>query len=84
MSHLSEDQLDHLIAGERAQSASAAQRMANHRRESERGRTDSRIGIALWVAGQPWLQAAAAVLLLDWRNRDRPDDDRTADKLRSD
>jgi hypothetical protein len=64
MSHLSEDQLDHLIARERAsqhpplnewQTIAARAREEGLIRESE-----SRS----WVAGQPWLQAAAAVLLL--------------------
>jgi len=64
MSHLSEDQLDHLIAKERASQQpplNAWQTIAARAREEGLIReSESRP----WVAGQPWLQAAAAVLLL--------------------
>lgn len=64
MSHLSEDQLDHLIARERASQQpplNAWRTIAARAREEGLIReSESRS----WVAGQPWLQAAAAVLLL--------------------
>ena len=63
MSHLSEDQLDHLIARERASQhapLNAWRTIAARAREEGLIREyESRS----W-AGQPWLQAAAAVLLL--------------------
>ena len=64
MSHLSEDQLDHLIARERASQHAPLNGWrtiaARAREEGLIRESESRS----WVAGQPWLQAAAAVLLL--------------------
>jgi hypothetical protein len=64
MSHLSEDQLDHLIATERASQQLPLNEWrtiaARAREEGLIRESESRS----WVAGQPWLQAAAAVLLL--------------------
>jgi hypothetical protein len=63
MSHLSEDQLDHLIARERAtQHAPLNEWRTIAARAREEGlMRDSEFRSS---AGQPWLQAAAAVLLL--------------------
>lgn len=64
MSHLSEDQLDHLIAMERANQHPPLNEWrtiaARAREEGLIRESESRS----WGAGQPWLQAAAAVLLL--------------------
>jgi hypothetical protein len=64
MSHLSEDQLDHLIARERASQQPPLNEWrtiaARAREEGLIRESESRS----WGAGQPWLQAAAAVLLL--------------------
>lgn len=64
MSHLSEDQLDHLIAKERASQHPPLNEWrtiaARAREEGLIRESESRP----WVGGQPWLQAAAAVLLL--------------------
>jgi len=64
MSHLSEDQLDHLIASERASQHPPLNEWrtiaARAREEGLVRESESRS----WVAGQPWLQAAAAILLL--------------------
>ena len=66
MSHLSEDQLDQLIAGERAREQAPLNEWrtiaARAREEGLIRESQSRS----WVAGQPWIQAAAAVLLLVW------------------
>lgn len=64
MSHLSEEQLDHLVAQERARALSPLndwQTIAARAREEGiiRGPESRR-----WSAGQPWLRVAAAVLLL--------------------
>ena len=64
MSHLSEDQLDQIIASERARQQAPLndwQTIAARAREEGliRG-SQSRS----WVSGQPWIQAAAAMLLL--------------------
>ena len=65
MSHLSEEQLDQIIAAERAReqeplnewrTIAARAREEGLIRESQTSRE--------WVSSQPWLQAAAAVLLL--------------------
>ena len=64
MSHLSEDQLDHLVAKERA---SQQPPLNSWRTIAARAREEGLIRESesrSWVAGQPWLQAAAAVLLL--------------------
>jgi len=64
MSHLSEDQLDHLIARERA---SQHPPLNEWRTIAARAREEGLIRESeshSWAAGQPWLQAAAAVLLL--------------------
>ena len=64
MSHLSEDQLDQLIARERAREQAPLNEWrtiaARAREEGLIRESQSRS----WVAGQPWIQAAAAVLLL--------------------
>jgi hypothetical protein len=64
MSHLSEDQLDHLIARERASQHPPLNEWrtiaARAREEGLTRESESRS----WVGGQPWLQAAAAILLL--------------------
>ena len=64
MSHLSEDQLDQIIADERARPQAPLnewQTIAARAREEGliRG-SQSRS----WISGQPWIQAAAAMLLL--------------------
>jgi len=65
MSHLSEEQLDQIIAAERSReqeplnewrTIAARAREEGLIRESQASRT--------WMSGQPWLQAAAAILLL--------------------
>jgi hypothetical protein len=64
MSHLSEDQLDHLIARERA---SQHPPLNEWRTIATRAREEGLIRESesrSWAAGRPWLQAAAAVLLL--------------------
>jgi hypothetical protein len=64
MSHLSEDQLDHLIARERA---SQQPPLNEWRTIAARAREEGLIRDSesrSWIAGQAWLQAAAAVLLL--------------------
>ena len=64
MSHLSEEQLDQLVAAERARDHAP---LNEWRTIAARARDE---GIILdtdrrpWSAGQPWMQAAAAVLLL--------------------
>jgi hypothetical protein len=64
MSHLSEDQLDHLIAQERASQRAPLNEWrtiaARAREEGLVRESESRSS----MIGQPWLQAAAAVLLL--------------------
>ena len=64
MSHLSEDQLDHLIAQERASQRAPLNEWrtiaARAREEGLIRESESRSS----MIGQPWLQAAAAVLLL--------------------
>jgi hypothetical protein len=64
MSHLSEDQLDHLIALERASERPPLNEWrtiaARAREEGLIRESESRS----WAASQPWIQAAAAVLLL--------------------
>jgi hypothetical protein len=63
MSHLSEDQLDHFIARERASQHSP---LNDWRTIAARAREEGLIrdSESRSSAGQPWLQAAAAVLLL--------------------
>jgi hypothetical protein len=64
MSHLSEDQLDQIIAAERARPQAPLnkwQTIAARAREEGLIR-GSQSGS--WVSGQPWIQAAAAMLLL--------------------
>src|ERR1700694_510943 len=64
MSHLSEDQLDQIIAGERARQQAPLNEWrtiaARAREEGLIRESQSR----LWVSGRPWIQAAAAMLLL--------------------
>jgi len=64
MSHLSEDQLDQIIASERARQPAPLNEWrtiaARAREEGLIRESQSRS----WVDGQPWIQAAAAVLLL--------------------
>ena len=64
MSHLSEDQLDRLIAAERAREQEP---LNEWRTIAARAREEGLIVTASrprWSSGQPWMQAAAAVLLL--------------------
>ena len=64
MSHLSEDQLDHLIAEEKARPQPPLndwQTIAARARDEGLIRETSSPG---WVSSQSWMQAAAAVLLL--------------------
>ena len=64
MSHLSEEQLDQIIAEERARPQPPLNEwrtIAARAREEGLIRESSSSG---WVSGQPWMQAAAAVLLL--------------------
>jgi len=64
MSHLSEDQLDHLIAEEKAQPQSP---LNDWRTIAARARDEGLIretSSGGWVSSQSWMQAAAAVLLL--------------------
>jgi hypothetical protein len=64
MSHLSEDQLDQIIADERARQQAP---LNNWRTIAARAREEGLIRESQsrsWVAGQPWIQAAAAMLLL--------------------
>jgi hypothetical protein len=64
MSHLSEDQLDQLIAAERAREQAPLNEWrtiaARAREEGLIRESESRS----WVADQPWIRAAAAVVLL--------------------
>ena len=64
MSHLSEDQLDQIIADERARQQAPLNEWrtiaARAREEGLIRESQSR----LWVSGRPWIQAAAAMLLL--------------------
>jgi hypothetical protein len=64
MSHLSEDQLDQIIAGERAREQAPLNEWrtiaARAREEGLIRESQSRS----WVSRQPWIQAAAAMLLL--------------------
>jgi hypothetical protein len=64
MSHLSEDQLDQIIAAERARQQAPLNEWrtiaARAREEGLIRESESRS----WIAGQPWIQAAAAMLLL--------------------
>jgi hypothetical protein len=64
MSHLSEDQLDQLVAEERERQQAPLNEWrtiaARAREEGLIRESQSRS----WVAGQPWMRAAAAVLLL--------------------
>ena len=64
MSHLSEDQLDQIIADERARPQAPLNEWrtiaARAREEGLFRDSPSRS----WIAGQPWIQAAAAMLLL--------------------
>ena len=66
MSHLSEDQLDQIIASERArQPAPLNEWRTIAARAREEGLIhESQSQSRSWVAGRPWIQAAAAVLLL--------------------
>lgn len=63
MSHLSEEQLDQLIAAERARDQEP---LNEWRTIAARAREEGLIRDSEWrgSSGQPWLQAAAAVLLL--------------------
>jgi hypothetical protein len=64
MSHLSEDQLDQIIAAERAREQAP---LNDWRAIAARAREEGLIRGSQsrsWVSGQPWIQAAAAVLLL--------------------
>lgn len=64
MSHLSEDQLDQMIADERARDQAP---LNDWRAIAARAREEGLIRESQsrsWVAGQPWIQAAAAMLLL--------------------
>jgi hypothetical protein len=64
MSHLSEDQLDQIIAGERARQHAP---LNDWRTIAARAREEGLIRESQsrsWIAGQPWIQAAAAILLL--------------------
>ena len=64
MSHLSEDQLDQIIASERARQQAP---LNNWQTISARAREEGLIRGSQsrsWVSGQPWIQAAAAMLLL--------------------
>ncbi len=64
MSHLSEDQLDQLIAGERAREQAPLNEWrtiaARAREEGLIRESQSRS----WIADQPWIRAAAALVLL--------------------
>src|SRR5712671_1381877 len=64
MSHLSEEQLDRIIAEERARQQAPLNEWrtiaARAREEGLIRESQSRS----WVSGQPWIQAAAAMLLL--------------------
>src|SRR5258708_3865914 len=64
MSHLSEDQLDHLIAEEKARPQPP---LNDWRTIAARARDEGLIretSSRRWVSSQSWMQAAAAVLLL--------------------
>lgn len=64
MSHLSEDQLDQIIADDRAREQAP---LNDWRTIAARAREEGLIRESQsrsWVAGQPWIQAAAAMLLL--------------------
>jgi hypothetical protein len=64
MSHLSEDQLDQIIATERASQQAP---LNDWRTIAARAREEGLIRESQsrsWVTGQPWIQAAAAMLLL--------------------
>jgi hypothetical protein len=64
MSHLSEDQLDQIIADERAREQVP---LNDWRTIAARAREEGLIRESQsrsWVSGQPWIQAAAAMLLL--------------------
>ena len=64
MSHLSEQQLDQLIAAERAREQEPLNEWRTiAARAREEGLISGESG-PRWSSGQPWLQAAAAVLLL--------------------
>jgi hypothetical protein len=64
MSHLSEDQLDQIITAERARQQAPLNEWrtiaARAREEGLIRESESRS----WIAGRPWIQAAAAMLLL--------------------
>ena len=64
MSHLSEQQLDQIVAGERAREQPP---LNDWRTIAARAREEGLIRespLGGWVSSQPWMQAAAAVLLL--------------------
>ncbi len=64
MSHLSEDQLDQIIADDQARDQAP---LNDWRTIAARAREEGLIRESQsrsWVAGQPWIQAAAAMLLL--------------------
>jgi hypothetical protein len=64
MSHLSEEQLDQLIAAERAREQEPLNEWRTiAARAREEGLIAPEAG-SRWSSGQPWLQAAAAVLLM--------------------
>jgi hypothetical protein len=64
MSHLSEDQLDQIIAGEQARQQAP---LNDWRTIAARAREEGLIRESQsrsWILGRPWIQAAAAMLLL--------------------
>ncbi|MFL5632253.1 MAG: hypothetical protein ACJ77T_13430 [Gemmatimonadaceae bacterium] len=65
MSHLSEDQLDQIIAAERRRDHAPLNEWRTiAARAREEGLIRESRSSRLWASGQPWMQAAAAVLLL--------------------
>jgi hypothetical protein len=66
MSHLSEEQLDQMIADEQAREQAPLNdwRTIAARAREEGLLRESQPQSRSWVAGQPWMQAAAAMLLL--------------------
>src|SRR5215213_9568612 len=65
MSHLSEDQLDQIIAAERRRDHEPLNEWRTiAARAREEGLIRESRSSRLWASGQPWMQAAAAVLVL--------------------
>ncbi|MFL5487537.1 MAG: hypothetical protein ACJ8AJ_03540 [Gemmatimonadaceae bacterium] len=65
MSHLSEDQLDQIIAAERRRDDAPLNEWRTiAARAREEGLIRESRSSRLWASGQPWMQAAAAVLVL--------------------